>query len=344
MRALVTGGGGFIGGAIVRRLRERGDEVVSFSRRHYPELEELGVHAFAGDLGDAASVVEAARGCAVVFHVAAKAGIWGPYAEYYQANVLGTQNVLAACRSHGIQRLVFTSTPSVIYAGLDQEGTDESAPYPKKYLAHYPRTKAQAEQLVRRAGEEDLLTISLRPHLVWGPRDNHLVPRLIARAKAGKLRLIGNRPNRVDSVYVDNAAEAHLLAADRLREDSSLSGRTYFISQGDPLPIAELINGILATANLPPLRRSVPERVAYGAGALLELSYKALGVRSEPPMTRFLARQLSTAHWFDISAARRDLGYHPRVSMAEGMKRLAAWIQGGGLQDTVVPAALPRSG
>ncbi|MEE8143597.1 MAG: NAD-dependent epimerase/dehydratase family protein, partial [Planctomycetota bacterium] len=315
MRALVTGGGGFLGGAIVSQLVKRGDDVVSFSRGRYPELEGLGVTTLVGDLADARSVARAVKGCDVVFHVAAKAGIWGSYRHYYQTNVLGTENVLAACCQQGRPPLIYTSTPSVVYAGRDQEGVDETAPYPEKFLAHYPRTKAMAERRVLAAGREGLATVSLRPHLMWGPRDHHLVPRLISRARAGKLRLIGTRPNKVDSIYVENAAEAHLLAADCLARNPSISGRSYFISQGEPLPLAELINRILEAAELPPVTQRIPASVAYGTGWLLECLYKAFAVESEPPMTRFLARQLSTAHWFDIGAARRDLGYQPRISL-----------------------------
>src|SRR5947199_598803 len=201
MKALVTGGGGFLGSAIVRRLRARGDEVRSFSRGDYPELRNLGVETIQGDLADPEAVTSAAQGCDIVFHVAAKAGIWGPYQEYYRANVLGTQNVIAACRRWHINRLVYTSSPSVVFNGQDMEGVDESTPYPQHFEASYPETKAQAEKLVLEANSDDLATVALRPHLIWGPGDQHLVPRIIARAKIGALRRIGRRPLLVDSIY-----------------------------------------------------------------------------------------------------------------------------------------------
>ncbi len=323
MRALVTGGGGFLGLAIVKKLRARGDEVRSFSRGAHPALGELGAESVRGDLADAAAVLQAARACDIVFHVAAKAGVWGSADSYHRANVVGTSNVLDACKEAGISRLVFTSTPSVTFAGRDQIAVDESAPYARSYLCDYPRTKSIAERHVLASNGPALATVALRPHLIWGPGDPHLVPRLLDRARSGRLRLLGERPNEVDSVYVDNAADAHLLAADGLTPDSAIAGKAYFISQGEPLPLADLINRILAAGGLPPVQRRIPSGAAYALGAILEAAYGLLGIENEPPMTRFVARQLSTAHWFDISAARRDLGYSPAISLDEGMERLA---------------------
>ena len=328
MKALVTGGGGFLGLAIVRKLRARGDDVRSFSRAAHPALDELGVESAQGDLADAAAVLDAADGCDIVFHVAAKAGVWGAAETYYRANVVGTDNVLKACADAGIERLVYTSTPSVTFAGTDQIGVDESAPYAERYLSDYPRTKSIAERRVLASNDERLATVALRPHLIWGPGDPHLVPRLLDRARSGRLRLLGDRPNEVDSVYVDNAADAHILAADRLAPGSAVAGRVYFITQGEPMPLADLINRILAAAGLPPVERRIPSGFAYVLGAVLESAYRLLGIESEPPMTRFVARQLSTAHWFDISAARRDLGYAPAISLDVGMERLAESLRG----------------
>jgi 2-alkyl-3-oxoalkanoate reductase len=322
MNALVTGGGGFLGKAIVERLIARGDTVTSFARCDYPQLRALGVHVVQGDLSDADAVKRAAAGCDIVFHVAAKPGIWGPYQEYYRTNVVGTENIVAACRACGIARLVFTSTPSVVFDGKDQEGIDESAPYPERYHANYPQTKAMAERLVLQANDSRLATVALRPHLIWGPGDNHLVPRILARARAGMLRRIGRRDNRVDCVYIDNAADAHLLAADRLAPGSPIAGKAYFISQGEPWPLWDLVNAILKCADLPPVTRAVPASVAYAAGWAFETTYRLLGLTSEPRMTRFLARELSTSHWFNLDAARRELGYAPTVSIDEGLRRL----------------------
>jgi nucleoside-diphosphate-sugar epimerase len=332
MNALVTGGGGFLGGAIVRRLRARGDSVRSLSRGHYPDLDALGVTQFRGDVADDAAVAEAAAGCDIVFHVAAKAGVGDRYAEYHRANVIGTENVLAACRRLGVRRLVYTSSPSVVFNGRDMEGVDESAPYPAHYEAHYPQTKAIAEQMVLRTNDPDLATVSLRPHLIWGPGDNHLIPRIIARARAGRLRRVGRASKLIDSIYIDNAADAHLLAANRLALGSPVAGKAYFLSQGEPVPLWDLVNRILAAAGLPPVTHSVPYAVAYAAGWALETTYALLRLRGEPPMTRFLARELSTAHWFDLSAARRDLGYAPGVSLDEGLRRLAKSFDNGWLR------------
>ena len=327
-RALVTGGGGFLGKAIVTMLRARGVEVRSLSRGAYPELEAMGVEHVSASLSDGKAVRRAADGCDIVFHVGAKAGVWGPYLEYHEANVSGTQRVLDACKARGVQKLVYTSTPSVTFAGEDQEGVDESAPYPASFLTPYPETKANAERMVLEANGEALQTVALRPHLIWGPGDNHLVPRLIDRAKKGRLRLVNGGHGLVDSVYIDNAAEAHLNAADALGPGAACAGKAYFITNGEPMAMGDLINGILNAAGLPPCTKNISGGMAYFAGATLEKIYGLLGKTDEPPMTRFVARQLATAHWFDISAARRDLGYEPRVTIAEGLERLAAHLRG----------------
>lgn len=329
MRVLVTGGGGFLGSAICRRLLTRGDEVRSLSRSAYPELTKIGVEVVRGNIVNAEHVLNAAEGCDVVVHTAAKAGVWGTFEEFHQTNVVGTENVLLACKTHGIKRLVYTSSPSVVHQGGDMAGVDESVPYPDHYEADYPRTKAMAERLVLRAnGVQGLRTVALRPHLIWGPGDNHLVPRILEKGRAGRLRQVGAGKNLVDAVYVDNAAFAHLLAADRLTPGSPICGKAYFIAQGEPVPLWELVNRILAAGGLPPVRKSISPRLAYLAGWILELSYGLLHLKSEPPMTRFVARQLSTSHWFDLTAARRDLDYEPEISLDEGMQRLAASLQG----------------
>jgi nucleoside-diphosphate-sugar epimerase len=242
----------------------------------------------------------------------------------------GTRVVLEACRRHSVPRLVHTSTPSVVFDGRDMEGVDETVPYPRRWEAAYPETKAAGERLVLAANGPDLATVSLRPHLVWGPGDRHLVPRLLARARAGTLALVGDGSKRVDSTYVDNAVDAHLAAAGRLAPGAPCAGRAYFVSNGEPLPMRDLLGRILAAAGLPPVTRSVSPRKALLAGLVLEKAHAWLGLRGEPRMTRFLARELSTAHWFDLGAARRDLGWEPRVSIDEGMERLREWLRAGG--------------
>lgn len=323
---LVTGGGGFLGGAIVRRLVERGQRARSFSRGVYSELEALGVEQIQGDLADAEAVEQACRGCRLVFHAAAKAGVWGPHEEFRRANVVGTRNVVAACRKAGASRLVYTSSPSVVFDGRDMEGVDESVPYAGRFTASYPKTKAQAERETLQANSRHLATIALRPHLIWGPRDTHIVPGIIARGKSGKLRRIGALDHLVDFTYIDNAAHAHLLAAERLAPGSRIAGRAFFISDGRPVLLWEFINRILAAAGVPPVEKKVPRRLAYAAGWALETAYRILPIPGEPRLTRFLAEELSTAHWFDIGAARRELGYEPMVSVAEGLSRLGKWL------------------
>jgi nucleoside-diphosphate-sugar epimerase len=327
MNALVTGGGGFLGSAIVRLLRLRGDSVHSFSRRRFPELDALGVTQHQGDIADALAVSRAAACCDIVFQVAAKAGVGGRYRDYYRANVAGTANVLTACRHHGITRLVYTSSPSVVFDGRDMAGVNESVPYPSHYDAAYPQTKAIAERMVLRASGASLATVALRPHLIWGPGDNHLIPRILARARSGRLRRIGSESKLIDHVYIDNAAEAHLLAADRLAPGSPIAGKAYFITQGEPVLLWDLVNRILHGAGLRPVTRSVPAGIAYAAGWVMEMVYALFGPREEPPLTRFVARELATAHWFDITAARRDLAYEPKVSLEEGLRRLAVWLK-----------------
>jgi nucleoside-diphosphate-sugar epimerase len=259
-----------------------------------------------------------------VFHVAAKAGVWGPASEFHHTNVVGTRNVIAACTAASVEALVYTSSPSVVFDGKDMEGVDESVPYPDRYPAPYPQTKAQAEREVVTAAGTGLKTIVLRPHLIWGPGDNHLVPRIIGRAR--HLRRVGDGRNLVDTVYIDNAADAHILAAEVLKTRPELSGRKYFISQGEPMPLWEMINAILEAAGLPPVRKSISLRTARRLGGVMEILYRFLRLENEPPMTRFVAEELATSHWFDIGAARRDLGYRPVVSTAEGLLRLARWL------------------
>ena len=323
MKALVTGGGGFLGGAVVRLLRQRGREVRSFTRTAYPWLDELGVEQVFGDLADPAAVENAAAGVDVVFHVAAKAGVWGRYDDFVATNVTGTENVIAACKKHGIRRLVYTSTPSVVHGGGDLEGADESVPYPGHFEAYYPETKARAERAVLAANGPELATVALRPHLIWGPGDPHLVPRILARGREGRLRRIGSRPVKVDVTYIDNAADAHVLAGERLAVGAACAGKAYFVSNGEPVELWAFIDRVLAAAGLPPVSRGVSVWKAKLAGRVLEWVYRVLRLPGEPPMTRFVASQMSTSHWYDIGAARRDLGYEPRVSVEEGLRRLA---------------------
>ncbi len=322
---LVTGGGGFLGKAIVRELIRRGERVRSFSRSFHPELEILGAEQVQGNIADEKAVEKACKNAGLVFHTAAKAGVWGPYEDYYQTNVMGTRNIIAACRRHGTAALIHTSSPSVIFDGRDMEGVNESVPYPAVFHTHYPRTKAVAEQEVRRAAESGLKTIILRPHLIWGPEDNHLVPRILARAK--KLRIVGDGTKKVDTIYIDNAAHAHILAAEKLLANPKLSGQVYFISQDDPMSLWDMVNAILKAGGLPRVTRRISAKAAYAVGAVLEMLYMLFRLKREPQMTRFLAKELATSHWFDISAAKKDLGYTPLISTEQGLLRLEKWLK-----------------
>jgi nucleoside-diphosphate-sugar epimerase len=326
---LITGGGGFLGKVIARKLVGKKLKVTSFSRQWYPQLEALGVAQIQGDLCNKTHVIKAFQGMDTIFHVAAKPGIWGSFESYYSVNVTGTQHVIDACRENQVARLIHTSSPSVIFDESDMENMDESIPYPETYLAPYPETKAMAEKLVLGAVQTGLSAIILRPHLIWGPEDNHLVPKILHRAK--RLKRIGPENDLTDTIYVDNAADAHILAAEKLLTDPSLSGNIYFLSQDEPISKWTLANAFLSAAGMPPIKGRVSARTAYLAGSLFEGIYKTLGIKTDPPMTRFAAKELATSHWFNISRAKKDLGYLPAVSTEEGLKRLKKWLETEGL-------------
>jgi nucleoside-diphosphate-sugar epimerase len=322
MKVLVTGGAGFLGLYVTEQLAARGDAVRVFCRGKYSELDKLGVEQLQGDLRDAGAVRRACDGVEAVFHVAAVAGIWGPWTFYHGINTEGTLNVIEACRAAHVPKLVYTSSPSVIYDGAPHENVDETYPYPRHFLCHYPHSKALAERAVLAGNRNGLSTVSLRPHLIWGPRDNHLIPRLIERAKSGRLRRVGDGTNLISMSYVENVAAAHLQAADALGSGSRVAGQAYFINEPEPVNLWDWINQLLRQAGLPEVRKSVSAKVARRAGAVIESAYRAFGVKSEPPMTRFLASQLSGSHYYDTSKARRDFGYAPAISVEEGMHRL----------------------
>jgi 2-alkyl-3-oxoalkanoate reductase len=324
VKALVTGGGGFLGSHLVRALRARGDAVRVLARGDYPELRALGAETVRGDITDAATTVAACAGIDVVFHTAAKAGGWGDPKEFEAINVAGTQNVIDGCRKAGVPVLVHTSSPSVVHVDGDVEGADESIPYAEHFTAHYPRTKMLSEKLALAASDEKLKVVALRPHLIWGPGDRHLLPRLVSRAKAGRLRRVGSRDPKCDTIYIDNCVQAHLLAADRLAAGAPLGGKAYFISDDEPVGLWTMANKMIGCAGLPPVTRTVPAGVAYAVGATLEAAHWLLRLDKEPVLTRFAATQMSNAQWFNIGAAKRDLGYTPQVTVEEGLKRLAA--------------------
>jgi nucleoside-diphosphate-sugar epimerase len=347
--ALVTGGTGFLGRRIVARLLAEGRSVTVLGRTPAPDLEARGVRFVRASLDEAAPVHAACAGIETVYHVAAKVGVWGRYEDFFRTNVLGTRALLEGCRIHGVKHFIYTSTPSVVYNGGDLRDADESLPLTINCPSPYPLTKALAEREVLAANSAGLRTIALRPHLIWGVGDPHLVPRLLARARAGRLRIVGHGQNRVDMVHVENAVDAHLLAELALRECHALrdtlsgpgpAGRAYFITNGEPVVLWDWINGLLRALGEVPVTRRISLGTTTAIGAVCETLWRVLPLRTEPPMTRFIAAELAKDHWFNITAARRDLDYNPRISMAEGTAELVAHLRAE--RTGIISPPLPR--
>ncbi|HVS51752.1 MAG TPA: NAD-dependent epimerase/dehydratase family protein [Opitutaceae bacterium] len=325
MTTLVTGGTGFLGRRIVERLLAEGRAVVVLARTPAPDLEKRDVRFVRAALdGDPAALRAACAGVETVFHVAAKVGVWGRYEDFFRVNVLGTRALLEGAREHGVRRFVYTSTPSVVYNGRDLAGADESLPLTQNCPSPYPLTKAIAERDVLAANSPALRTVALRPHLIWGVGDPHLVPRVLERARRGRLRIVGAGKNRVDMVHIENAVDAHLLAERALYGGaaSAAAGRPFFITNGEPVVLWDWIDALLRALGEPPVTKHISLRNASAIGAFCEGIWRMLPLRGEPPMTRFVAAELAKDHWFDIGAARRDLGYAPRISMAQGTAEL----------------------
>jgi nucleoside-diphosphate-sugar epimerase len=320
MKALVTGGAGFLGRYIVERLVARGDQVSIFCRGTYPDLEQMGVKIIRGDIKDPDAIAGACQGQDVVFHVASKIDMWGKKQDYYDTNVTGTRNVVDACLKHHVPKLIYTSTASVVFNGASLENVDESTPVAEKHNSYYPATKAIAEKMVLEAnGKNGLAVTVLRPHLIWGPRDPSLLPRLIAKAKINHLPIVGDGKNKLDITYVENVADAHLLAAD----SPKAAGQVYFITQSEPVVPWDFLQKIFPRINIPPIKRKVSFKLAYNAGAVLEVVYRLFHIyNKEPLVSRFLASELAKSHYFNNDKAKRDLGYVPKVSLAEGVERL----------------------
>lgn len=331
-QVLVTGGGGFVGKALVKRMVAHGINIRVLGRNSYPDLARMGVECVVGDISCLEDVRRAAEGVDLLFHVAARAGIWGPWRDYFAPNVLGTENVLTVCFEQGIRFLVHTSTPSVVFAGEDIEGqTAAGLDHAKKFLCHYARSKSMAEKRVLSSASASFFTCAIRPHLVWGPGDPHLLPRMVEAGRQGRLKQVGNGRNLVDIAYIDNVVEAHLCAARALLEENmTVNGKAYFIGQQQPVVLWQWLNELFAALDIPTVRQQVSFKTAYRAGALLEALYglvRIVGVDKEPPMTRFVAEQLAKSHYFSHDAAREELGYKELITTDEGFRRSIQWLK-----------------
>lgn len=338
MKALVTGGGGFLGSRIIKLLRARGDDVTFMARERYPAVEALGAKGIQGDIRESVAVQAAMQDIDVIFHVAGKTGYWGSRDEFISINVQGTRNILNCAKDEGGRKLVYTSSPSVVGYARDVENGGRNLPYAEVHESMYAKSKMEAEAMVLAANGADVATIALRPHLIFGPGDHNLMSRVVMCALRGQLRIIGNGRNKIDLTYIDNAAWAHLDAADALTDHSAIcAGQSYFISNGEPVLLWEWLNQLLHQLNLSPVTKSLSFRMTRILGLMAETHWKIFRLKSDPPITRFLASVLARSHWYDIEPASRDLGYHVRVPMEEATKLTAQWLK------KTVLSALPHS-
>ena len=322
MKILVTGASGMLGAGTARALAARGDDVTVLQRRPAG----LGLREVLGDVADAPAIHRAIEGQDAVLHLAAKVNVTGPWSQYERINVGGTRSVVTACRAAGVERLVYVSSPSVAHGGSSLFGVGAEPADPARARGPYARSKAMAELLALAADDERLHVLAIRPHLVWGPGDTQLVARIVVRSQQGRLPVIGTGAALVDSTYVDNAVDALLAAVDKVPE---VHGRPLVVSNGEPLPIVELLGEMCAAAGAPRPHRRLPARLAITAGLAAEgiwwLRRRVSGTESDPPITRFVAEQLATAHWFDQRQTRELLGWRPKVSLAEGFAALSRY-------------------
>jgi nucleoside-diphosphate-sugar epimerase len=322
MRVLVTGASSLIGGGVAHALASRGDDVVCFQRSRAAAVDHLEQRL--GDVRDAAAVSAAAAGCDAIVHVAAKVGVSGAWAEYRSINVDGTTNVMVAARDGGVGRVVHVSSPSVAHGGEPIVGGAADPPVVGRRRAWYAESKALAEVAALGSASDELGVVAIRPHLVWGPGDTQLVGRIVERARSGRLALVGGGTALVDTTYIDNAVGALVAALDAVGPRVPCSGDAYVVANGEPRMIRELVQGICAAAGVPFEPRDVPLPVARSLGTIVERVWPLLR-SDEPPLTRFLAEQLGTAHWFDPRPARDDLGWVPEVTIDQGLDRLRDW-------------------
>lgn len=322
MKALVTGGGGFLGRRIVEMLAAEGHEVLFLARGAYPEVAACGATGLQHDLRQRAGLDAHLAGVDCVFHVASVTGVWGERSWFFDINVQGTRNLMDAAVAAGVPRFVYTSSPSVTFDGRDHVGaTEADCPYPSTFEAFYPESKAVAErEVLAENGRRGMATTALRPHLIWGPRDPHLLPRVIQRRRQGRLRVVGTGENKVGLTHVDNGAVAHLQAAAALVDpEAPNAGKAYFITDLEPVALWPWLDAFLQAVGERPIQGKVSVATARRVGSVLEWIWGTLGLGGEPPMTRFVAAQLGTSHWYDLSAAIQDFGYAPVVDPAEAL-------------------------
>lgn len=318
MKILVTGGGGFLGSEIVRLCKNRGDDVRIVARSQYPEIEALGCEAVQGDLADFEVAEKAVADCDAVINTAAKAGVWGPRSDYERANITTTENLLKAMQKHGTPYFIHTSTPSVTFDGTNVENGAQDLPYPTTFASYYAETKSIAEKMALSAS---MKVTALRPHLIYGPGDPHLLPRVLDRHRSGQLKRVGNGENRVDITYVTNAAWSHLDALDAFaRGEDDGNGRAFFVSDDHPVKLWSFIDQIATELGHGKIPGNVSHGVARFAGAVLEGVHKTFRPSVEPRMTRFVADQLSTSHWYDMTPLKEAFGYFPRVSFDDAVQ------------------------
>ncbi|WP_144751075.1 NAD-dependent epimerase/dehydratase family protein [Curtobacterium pusillum] len=320
MRVLVTGASGFLGRATAVAVRDAGHEVRTFQRR---PSGVSGVSDVLGTMTDGAAVARAVAETDAIVHLAAKVSLAGDPADFARVNVDGTRTLVDAARAAGVGRFVFVSSPSVAHTGSSLVGAGAGPAEPARARGDYARTKAAAELVALGADAPGFAVVAVRPHLVWGPGDTQLVGRIVNRARKGRLPLLDSGAALIDTLYVDNAASA-MVAALVHAADDDVHGNAYVVTNGEPRPVGDLLAGICTASGVPAPRVHVPAGVARVAGAVVEAVWRVRPGEDEPPMTRFLAEQLSTAHWFDQRRTRQDLQWAPAVSIDEGLARLAA--------------------
>ncbi len=333
MRALVTGGGGFFAGHLIERLLQDGHDVrtVDLPERDTSGLEGQGAEVVKGDLREPEVCNRACMGIDTVFHLAALAAPFGPRDLFWSINVKATHNIIDACKKAGARRLVHVSSASAVCDGSDHIMADESLPYPERFFCHYSETKAASERRALAANGPDLEVVVVRPHAVWGPRDRTLFPRIIVRAKQGKLVQVGDGENEFSLLYVANGVDALLLAA----EARAAPGKIYFAADDKPVILWSFIRAMLSELNIPEPGWAIPFRAAFALGSAMETAYEMLRLKGEPTMTRYTAVKLAKSHSYSIERARKELGFEPRVTIEEGLNRVYEWIDRDGLPESL---------